>query len=202
MSSQYRYLILLLAITVPMYLSSSVFAKQNHEVKLAQASHMLGGNEGKGPPHGKSHHGKREGSKKSYTGHHGKGYKTQGYGKNGHHSKRGHGHYSSDPFRHILQFKNELELTEEQLSFIKNEKFKYEKIQIEIGAMHKISHMELDRALHSENIDEGKISRTVEEMVEQKSKKLRAQIAGKLAVLKKMTQNQRKQIGRMYNKHN
>tara|TARA_B100000686_G_C16248946_1_gene693462 strand:+ start:17 stop:625 length:609 start_codon:yes stop_codon:yes gene_type:complete len=198
----YRILILFLAITMPTFLSSSVWAKQSHDVKIAQASHILAVNEGEGLLHGKSHHGNTEGSKKSYKGHHGKGYKGQGYGKSGHHSRSSHRHYSSDPFRHMLQFKNELGLTEEQLSFIKNEKFKYEKIIIEIGATHKISHMELDRALHSENIDEDKISQIVGAMVEQKSKKLRARIAGKLAVLKKLTQSQRKQIRNMYNQHN
>ena len=72
-----------------------------------------------------NHHGKAEGSKKSNSGYYGNsghgeyGKKVHGYGKRSHHTKSAHGHHRSRPFNHILQFKNELGLTEDQIVFIK-----------------------------------------------------------------------------------
>ena len=176
--------------------SAHVSANQDHSFKIAQTGHKAEGSGGKIKSHSGNHHGKEY----NQYGRHGKS--GHGYGKSGHHSKSGHGHYGSNPFKHILQFKNELGLTEEQIAFIKDKKFEYEKMTIELGSAHKISHMELDRSLHSENIDENKINRIVEEMIAQKSKKMRARFEGKLQVLKKLTPEQRKIISKMYNQHN
>ena len=104
--------------------------------------------------------------------------------------------------KHILQFKNELGLTEDQIVFIKEKKFEYEKTKIKLDAEHKVSHLELDRALHAEKIDENKINQIVDEIVAQKTNGMRARIEGKLAVLRKLTDQQRKLINKMYNEHN
>ncbi len=142
-----------------------------------------------------------EGSRgKRHSGHssgHGYGHKSHSGSKRG-----GHGHYSKDPFKHVLQFKHQLGLTEEQVAEIKKQQFEYEKISIRSHAAHKIAHMELDRVIHSENVDEAKARQLAEEIAESKTRKIKAMVEGKLAVMRVLTADQKRIISRMYNRHN
>tara|TARA_B100000686_G_C16440014_1_gene786490 strand:+ start:191 stop:763 length:573 start_codon:yes stop_codon:yes gene_type:complete len=180
----------ILFVLLTIFLSSLLWASPGHGVKAGSAGHKMEGSKGKAYKHGGSHHGEKEGS--SYSRH----------GKNGHLSRKGHGHHGLGPFGHVLQFKKELGLTEQQVAFVKDKKFEYEKRKIEINAKHQVSHMELDRALHSENIDEKKINQIVDQMIAQKAESLKARIAAKLAVLNSLTPEQKKLVGQMYNQHN
>ncbi len=135
----------------------------------------------------------------------GYGHKSHDGSKHGGHDKgkhEGHGHYSKDPFKHVLQFKHQLGLTEAQVAEIKNQQFEYEKVSIRSHAAHKIAHMELDRVIHSENVDEAKARQLANEIAETKTRKIKAMVEGKLAVMRVLTADQKRIISRMYNRHN
>jgi hypothetical protein len=167
--------------------------------------------------HAKGHH--------SSAGHSASGYGHKGHSGSNHHyakahcavgsSIKGHGHKSSggdkhgghsqhkkDPFVHVLKFKCQLGLTEAQVSEIKNQQFQFEKVSIRSHAAHKIAHMELDRVIHAENVDEAKARQLAGTIAGTKTKKIKAMVEGKLAVMRILTTDQKRIITRMYNKHN
>jgi len=175
--------------------------KKKHGEHYAKGHHSSGGHSGSGYGH-KSHSGSKHGghyAKGHREGSSSKGYghKSSGGGKHG-----GHSHYKKDPFKHVLKFKHELGLTEAQVSEIKDQQFKFEKVLIRSHADHKIAHMELDRVIHSENVDEAKARQLAEKIAETKTRKIKAILEGKLAVMRVLTADQKRIISRMYNRHN
>jgi Spy/CpxP family protein refolding chaperone len=186
--------------------------KQGHSPKHAEGS-------------GKKHSGQYAKGHHGDTGHSASGYGHKGHSGSNHHyakahcavgsSIKGHGHKSSggdkhgghsqhkkDPFVHVLKFKCQLGLTEAQVSEIKNQQFEFEKVSIRSHAAHKIAHMELDRVIHAENVDEAKARKLAEVIAGTKTQKIKAMVEGKLAVMRVLTAEQKRIITRMYNKHN
>ncbi len=162
-----------------------------------------------GSPHGMkaSPHGKSEGSRSKHgyskkEGSSGKhGYSRHGYGKHGygryghrggHHEK--HGGKGRDPFRHILRFAHALGLSADQVQQIKDKQFEFKKQQIELRAQHEIAHLELDKLVHSGTVDEGAIRSVGDRIKQIKSKKIDGMIEAKIALLKILTDEQRKKI--------
>jgi Spy/CpxP family protein refolding chaperone len=183
--------------------SASGYGHKGHSVSKhhhAKGHHNSGGHSVSGHGHkghsGSSHHYAKAhcavGS--SIKGH---GHKSSGGDKHGGHSK-----HKKDPFVHVLKFKCQLKLTEVQVSEIKNQQFEFEKVSIRSHAAHKIAHMELDRVIHAENVDEAKARKLAEIIAETKTRKIKAMVEGKLAVMRILTADQKRIITRMYNRHN
>ncbi len=146
---------------------------------------------------------KKHGGHYAKKGHHvGGGHSAKGYGHASKGHKGGHSHGKKDPFKHVLKFKRELGLTDAQVTEIKNQQFEYEKVSIRSHADHKIAHMELDRVIHSENVDETKARQIADKIAETKTRKIKAMVEGKLAVMRTLTADQKRIISRMYNRHN
>ena len=90
----------------------------------------------------------------SYIGHGGSGYSHGKSYAQGHYI--GYGHHAVDLYR-VLRFKEKLSLTEDQVTQINNLKFEYEKKKINFQRDHKIAHMEIERELGSETLNENKV---------------------------------------------
>ena len=178
------------------------------------APHGTQSNPHAGSSHGKSPHGKYEGSgsKQGY----GKGYShgsKHGYGKKegSHgtygHKKHGYGRYSGhpghgkDPFRHVLKFSDKLGLTDVQIKEIKNLKFEFDKERTMLKAQHEVAHMELDKMVHSGEVQESEMRSVADRIAEIKSKKIHGMVDAKIALLKLLTEEQRKKISQHHSKH-
>ncbi|MDH5762536.1 MAG: Spy/CpxP family protein refolding chaperone [Nitrospinota bacterium] len=153
-----------------------------------------------GGPHGKpegsgSEHGKKKCDKKK-EGSAGKhGYSRHGY-SGGH--PGGHDGHGKDPFRHVLQFAHKLELSAEQVQQIKDRQFAFQKQRVELMAQHEIAHLELDKLVHSGNVDEGAIRAVGDRLKQIKSQKIDSMIEGKIALLSILTDEQRKKISTLH----
>lgn len=150
--------------------------------------------EGSGYGHGKSYgHGyKKYGHGHKRYGHHKKGHGGFAYG--------GHDEYGShgDPFTHVLQFADELGLTDEQVRAIEDKQFEYKRRKIALDAEHRIQHMDLDKLVHSGGLDESAIREVGERMKKTKDEKIQLMIDSKIALLKTLTDEQRKKIRAMH----
>jgi Spy/CpxP family protein refolding chaperone len=177
----------------------------------------------KGSVHGGSPYGKSEGSKSKHGyskgyGHsskHGYGKKEGSYGKHGygkHGYGKGHGYsrhgghgshsgHGKDPFRHVLKFAKSLGLTDAQISQIKSVKFEFTKEKIMLNAQHQIAHMELDRMVHSGEVEESKMRAIADRISEIKSKSIHGMVDAKIDLLKLLTPEQRKKISQLHSKH-
>ena len=175
----------------------------------------------KGSVHGGSPHGKSEGSKSKhgYSKGHGskkcKGKKEGSYGKHGYGKRgcgKGHGYsrhgghgshsgHGKDPFRHVLKFAGSLGLTDAQISQIKSVKFEFTKERIMLKAQHEIAHMELDRMVHSGEVEEAKMRAIADRISEIKSKSIHGMVDAKIELLKLLTPEQRKKISQLHSKH-
>ena len=157
------------------------------------------------PGHGKSSHAykgghgyshkKSEGSKsKSYS--HGK----PGHGKSyGHKSKsHPHGGHNQNPFQHVLHFKKKLGLTNSQIQSMKELELDFKKKGIQADADHEIAHLELDRHVHSGELDEAKIRAAGAKIVASKTNKIMAMIDAKIQLLKLLTAEQRQKMVKMH----
>ncbi len=158
----------------------------------------------KGYPH-KPGHGKPSGSyskhgakKHGYGGH---GYKGGSHGKHSGHGGHHRSHGKTNPFSHILKFSKKLGLNEDQIEKIKEMKFSFAKTNIQLRADHTIAHMELDRLVHSGNVDESQIRSVGEKIVKIKTEKIRTMIEAKISLLKLLTDDQRKKISTMHSGH-
>lgn len=160
-------------------------------------------------PHGGSLHGKSEGSgsKHGYSKGHGskkcKGKKEGSHGKHGYRSGHpaGHSGHGKDPFRHVLQFAGKLGLTDEQIAQIKKMKFEFTKERIMLKALHEVAHMDLDQLVHSGEVKESEMRSIADSMSEIKSKKIHGMVDAKIALLKILTDEQRKKISQLHSQH-
>ena len=144
---------------------------------------------------GSDSHKKSEGSKsKSYS--HGK----SGHGKSyGHKSKsHPHGGHNQNPFQHVLHFKKKLGLTNSQIQSMKELELDFKKKGIQADADHEIAHLELDRHVHSGELDEAKIRAAGAKIVAAKSNKIMAMIEAKIQLLKLLTAEQRQKMVKMH----
>lgn len=165
-----------------------------------------------GSPHGGSPHGKAEGSGYKHgsgMGHDSPhGYKKNGgshgyskghHGGGGHHGGySGHGGHGRDPFYHILRFAHALELTKDQVQQIKDNQFAFKKQRIELKAQHRIAHLELDKLVHSGNVDESAIRAVGDKLKQIKSQKIDGMIEAKIMLLKLLTDEQKKKIATLH----
>ena len=131
------------------------------------------------------------------------GYSSHGYGKHGYsrHSYSGHGGHGKDPFRHVLKFAGALGLTDAQIGQIKNLKFEFAKESIMLKAQHEIAHMELDKMVHSGEVNESEMRAIADRIAEIKSKKIHGMVDAKIGLLKLLTEEQRKKISQLHSKH-
>ena len=181
-------------------------------------SHGHGKGYGKHSPHHSKKHHPKEGSKKGHS----KGYghskshsKDHGYGE-GHHSKKsgshsahkgsghgGHGYegHKTNPFRHILKFRAKLGLTSEQVKSIMRMRFDWEKQRIKLGADLMIAHMELDRLVHSGKLNESRMHELAKLIGGLKMQKVQIMVEAKIALLKALTDEQRKQVANVHSAH-
>ena len=144
---------------------------------------------------GSNSHKKSEGSKsKSYS--HGK----PGHGKSyGHKSKsHPHGGHNQNPFQHVLHFKKKLGLTNSQIQSMKELELDFKKKGIQADADHEIAHLELDRHVHSGELDEAKIRAAGAKIVASKTNKIMAMIDAKIQLLKLLTAEQRQKMVKMH----
>lgn len=134
--------------------------------------------------YGASHSGKSHGS-------YGGGHSKHGYGKSG------HGH-KTDPFKHVLRFGHRLGLTEAQMTEIKNKQFEFKKMRIQMHAGHRIAHLEMDRMVHSGDLDESGLRALADKMSDLKSKSIHAMVEAKIALLRILSSEQRGRISQLH----
>jgi Spy/CpxP family protein refolding chaperone len=166
-------------------------------------------------------HKKPEGSKgsKNYSGHHGSksGHKSHAYSakhKKHHYAKGGHkshashkshskhsAHSSKCFFSHLLSFKDKLQLSDAQVDGIKKRRFDYRKASILLTADKEVAKMEFDRLVHGKTVDESAIRAAGEKIIAVKTKKIRAKVEAKIAVMKLLTDEQRNQVNKMHSSH-
>jgi protein CpxP len=119
----------------------------------------------------------------------------------GSHGSSGHkGSHGKNPFKHILCFEEKLGLTAAQVEQIKSGEFEYEKFKVQSHASHAIAHMELDRLVHAETLDEAKIRSVGDQLIEIKSATIRAMIEAKILLLKILTPEQRSKVKEMHSR--
>jgi len=195
-------------------LAQATIAPEKPQVAEAPKSE---GSKSKGYSHGTSHgmkkspHGKSEGSGSKHGYNKGHGAKKCKGKKEGSHGKRrygkhgyGGGHHSGhgkDPFRHVLKFAGTLGLTDAQVDQIKSLKFEFAKERIMLKAQHEIAHMELDKMVHSGEVKEAEMRAIADHISEIKSKKIHGMVDAKIALLKLLTEAQRKKISQLHSEH-
>ena len=172
----------------------------------------------KSNPHGGSPHGKSEGSgskhgySKGYShgskhgygkkeGSHSYRYGKHGYGRGHHGSRGGHGGHGKDPFGHVLKFAGALGLSDTQVSQIKSLKIEFAKERIMLKAHHEVAHMELDQLVHSGEVKESEMRAIADRISEIKSKKIHGMVDAKIALLKLLSEEQRKKISQLHSQH-
>jgi Spy/CpxP family protein refolding chaperone len=136
--------------------------------------------------YGKSGHGK--------TSHPYKG----GYGKSYGHKKGSHGGHGNSPFKHVMDYKHKLGLTDAQIETMKKLDVDFKKKIIQAKADHQIAHMELDLQVHSGKVDEAKIRAAGEKIVASKTNKIMAMIDAKIQLLNLLTADQRYKMAKMH----
>lgn len=176
------------------------------------------GSKTKTTPHisGGTKHYKKEGSRKkshSYSGKsntHGYSHKKPEGSASKHHANSSHsyaknlghgGHTSKCPFTHLLRFKEKLGLTKAQVTEIKQLRFEYGKQRVRNKAEHEIAHMEFDKQVHAEKLDENAVRLAAREIARTKTDKIMAMANSKIELLKLLTEEQRKKAHTMHSAH-
>ena len=144
------------------------------------------GSQSKSHSYGKSGHGK--------TSHPYKG----GYGKSYGHKKKSHGGHGKSPFKHVMDYKHKLGLSNVQIETMKKLDVDFKKKIIQAKADHQIAHMELDLQVHSGKVDEAKIRAAGEKIVASKTNKIMAMIDAKIQLLNLLTADQRYKMAKMH----
>ena len=144
------------------------------------------GSQSKSHSYGKSGHGK--------TSHPHKG----GYGKSYGHKKNSHGGHGKSPFKHVMDYKHKLGLSNVQIETMKKLDVDFKKKIIQAKADHQIAHMELDLQVHSGKVDEAKIRAAGEKIVASKTNKIMAMIDAKIQLLNLLTADQRYKMAKMH----
>jgi Spy/CpxP family protein refolding chaperone len=166
-------------------------------------------------------HKKPEGSKgsKNYSGHHGSksGHKNHAYSakhKKHHYAKGGHKSHSSHKghskhsahsskcfFSHLLSFKDKLQLSDAQVEGIQKMRFDYGKASVLLTAEKEVAKMDFDRLVHGKTVDESAIRGAGDRIIAAKSKKIKAKVEAKIAVMKLLTDEQRAKVNKMHSSH-
>ena len=190
--------------------SGSTKKGYDHHISGSDSHKKSEGSKSKSYSHGKPGHGK---SSHAYKGGHGyshkksEGSKSKSYshGKSGHGKSYGHkskshphGGHNQNPFQHVLHFKKKLGLTNSQIQSMKELELDFKKKGIQADADHEIAHLELDRHVHSGELDEAKIRAAGAKIVASKTNKIMAMIDAKIQLLKLLTAEQRQKMVKMH----
>ena len=144
------------------------------------------GSQSKSHSYGKSDHGKTFHSYKS------------SYGKSYGHKKISHGGHEKSPFKHVMDYKHKLGLSNVQIETMKKLDVDFKKKIIQAKADHQIAHMELDLQVHSGKVDEAKIRAAGAKIVASKTNKIMAMIDAKIQLLNLLTADQRYKMAKMH----
>ena len=190
--------------------SGSTKKGYDHHISGSDSHKKSEGSKSKSYSHGKPGHGK---SSHAYKGGHGyshkksEGSKSKSYshGKSGHGKSYGHkskshphGGHNQNPFQHVLHFKKKLGLKNSQIQSMKELELDFKKKGIQADADHEIAHLELDRHVHSGELDEAKIRAAGAKIVASKTNKIMAMIDAKIQLLKLLTADQRQKMVKMH----
>jgi Spy/CpxP family protein refolding chaperone len=174
------------------------------------------GSQSKSHSYGKSGHGKNSHSYKGYSHKKSEGsqskshsYGKSGHGKNSHpykggygnsygHKKISHGGHEKSPFKHVMDYKHKLGLSNVQIETMKKLDVDFKKKIIQAKADHQIAHMELDLQVHSGKVDEAEIRAAGEKIVASKTNKIMAMIDAKIQLLNLLTADQRYKMAKMH----
>jgi Spy/CpxP family protein refolding chaperone len=153
---------------------------------------------------GSNRHKKPEGSQSKSYSHkkpgHVKGshaYKG-GYEKSYGHKKGSHGGHGISPFKHVMNYKYKLGLTDPQIQTMKELDVDFKKKIIQAKADHEMAHMELDLQVHSGKVNESKIRDVGAKIVASKTNKIMAMIDAKIQLLNVLTSEQRQKMAKMH----
>ena len=153
---------------------------------------------------GSNRHKKPEGSQSKSYSHkkpgHVKGshaYKG-GYEKSYGHKKGSHGGHGISPFKHVMNYKYKLGLTDPQIQTMKELDVDFKKKIIQANADHEMAHMELDLQVHSGKVNESKIRDAGAKIVASKTNKIMAMIDAKIQLLNVLTSEQRQKMAKMH----
>ncbi|PIR00132.1 MAG: hypothetical protein COV66_08525 [Nitrospinae bacterium CG11_big_fil_rev_8_21_14_0_20_45_15] len=171
--------------------------------KNGDPHHWQGHMEGHG---GYGHH-KAEGSKGEghhFSGHHGSGHHGSAHHGSMHSGSAHHGHsnkHKHNPFVHIMNMKDQLNLTAEQIEKLKAAEFEYNKVVMRSDTEHKIAHMEMDRLVHSVTTDEKRLRELADIISNTKSQKIHAMIEAKITILGTLDAKQKATAAELHGAH-
>ena len=97
-----------------------------------------------------------------------------------------------------MYYKKKLGLTDAQVQTMKGLEFEFKKKRIQAKADHQIAHIELDRYVHSGEVDEAKIRAAGAKIVSAKTKKIMAMIEAKIQLLNLLTADQRQKMSKTH----
>ena len=89
-------------------------------------------------------------------------------------------------------------MTNSQIQSMKELELDFKKKGIQADADHEIAHLELDRHVHSGELDEAKIRAAGAKIVASKTNKIMAMIEAKIQLLKLLTAEQRQKMVKMH----
>ncbi|PIQ96890.1 MAG: hypothetical protein COV67_07095 [Nitrospinae bacterium CG11_big_fil_rev_8_21_14_0_20_56_8] len=111
------------------------------------------------------------------------------------------GRLQPDPFAHILKQKEQLGLTEEQLSRIEQIGFEHKKNRIRDEAELETLHIELERELHSEEIDPAIVELLSGKLSQARANIQNATLQARLKIMQLLTPEQRKKTKQLFSAH-
>ena len=160
------------------------------------SGHISGSNRHKKPEgsQSKSYSHKKPGHVKSSHAYKGKGGYEKSYG----HKKGSHGGHGISPFKHVMNYKYKLGLTDPQIQTMKELDVDFKKKIIQAKADHEMAHMELDLQVHSGKVNESKIRDAGAKIVASKTNKIMAMIDAKIQLLNVLTSEQRQKMAKMH----
>ena len=174
---------------------SKAYSKKgySHSKKSEGSKNKAYSKKGSGHHKSKSGHGKHGGYNKH------SGHKKSHYAKSSH---KKHGSHSSKCFfSHLLSFKHKLQLTDAQVEGIQKMRFDYRKTSVMLKAEKEVAKMDFDRLVHGKTVDAPAIRAAGEKIVAAKTKKIRAKVEAKIAVMKLLTDAQRNKVHKMHSSH-
>ena len=160
------------------------------------SGHISGSNRHKKPEgsQSKSYSHKKPGHVKGSHAYKGKGGYEKSYG----HKKGSHGGHGISPFKHVMNYKYKLGLTDPQIQTMKELDVDFKKKIIQAKADHEMAHMELDLQVHSGKVNESKIRDAGAKIVASKTNKIMAMIDAKIQLLNVLTSEQRQKMAKMH----
>ena len=92
-------------------------------------------------------------------------------------------------------------MSDDQVGSIEKMRFDYRKSNILLTADKEVAKMEFDQLVHGKTVDESAIRAAGEKIIVVKTKKIRAKVEAKIAVMKLLTNEQRNQVHKMHSSH-